>query len=100
MYLIGCCSLQIDAMVHSMLREFYPDEPPRTILSYGFITAPSNGLNCQSWHYDYAPTVSNLFVPLTAITHRNSTQFIRGKLAMPMPESNYFPEVRQYDFPF
>jgi hypothetical protein len=80
----------LDMWVHDLLREFYPK--PRTILSYGFINSPRRGGSSQGWHYDYAPTVSNLFVPMTLVTHRNATQFVRGALRTPMPESQYFPE--------
>lgn len=85
----------IDDYVHSLLREFYPDEKPRHLLSYGFIVSPSHGKESQGWHMDYSPSVSNLFIPMTAVTHRNTTQFLRGELEMEMPPSQYYPEPHQ-----
>lgn len=80
--------------VHDLLREFYA--APRAVLSFGFIMAPRNGRESQQWHFDYAPSVSNLFIPMTVVTHRNATQFVRGALRrVGMPPSNYFPDPHE-----
>jgi hypothetical protein len=46
----------MDAFVHSLLAEFYPDEPPRHILSYGFIVSPANGKESQVRVREWAST--------------------------------------------
>jgi phosphatidylglycerophosphate synthase len=61
--------------VSNLIEEMYTDR--RSIKSYGFIIAPKNGDKDQKWHIDYSSTCSNLFVPMTKLTHRNATQFIR-----------------------
>jgi len=77
------------AFVIDLLKEMYPGQK-RVILSYGFIVSPKNGEENQGWHYDYGYHVSNLFIPMTPVTHKNATQFIEQRIKTPMPESNYF----------
>eukprot|EP00300_Choanocystis_sp_HF-7_P023916 c25305_g1_i1.p1 GENE.c25305_g1_i1~~c25305_g1_i1.p1 ORF type:complete len:471 (-),score=82.34 c25305_g1_i1:57-1469(-) len=82
----------LQPFVDSLLREFY--DTPRVILSFGFIISHANVPNAlpQAWHYDYGPNVSNLFVPLSRITHRNATQYVRGRRPEPLPPSQYYDD--------
>jgi len=86
---------ELSDWVRSLVKENYPLEPDRAILSYGFITAPKHGKKDQTWHFDYGEKVSNLFVPMTEVTPKNGTQFIRGTLKTDMPANNYFPEPNE-----
>ncbi len=44
---------------------------------------------------DYSLNASNIFIPMSTITHRNATQFVRGRPKTPMPVSQYYPEPHQ-----
>ena len=82
------------AWVNRLIGEFYHNEPPRHIVSFGFINSPEQNTTYQPWHLDYGHQVSNLFVPLNELTINNSTEFIRGPLSSKthMPESNNFTD--------
>eukprot|EP00300_Choanocystis_sp_HF-7_P008312 c15845_g1_i1.p1 GENE.c15845_g1_i1~~c15845_g1_i1.p1 ORF type:complete len:479 (+),score=97.13 c15845_g1_i1:118-1437(+) len=82
----------LQPLVDSLIREFF--DTPRVILSFGFIVAHANVPNAmsQGWHYDYGANVSNLFVPMSKLTHRNATQFVRGRRPGPLPPSEYFDD--------
>ena len=83
-------------MVQRLLRECYPGEK-RYVRSLGFITSPAHAQKCQQWHYDYSAGSSNLFIPLTQVTHRNATQFVREQRPEEtLPESQYFEDPYHY----
>lgn len=79
---------EIDDIVEWLIDEFY--KKPVSLILYGFFVAPVNSTTYQTWHYDFDETFSTLFIPLTKLTPKNSTQFIRKKLQQKMPTSSYF----------
>ena len=70
----------MEEWTRNLVVENFPNESDRVILSYGFLYAPKHGKTTQEWHIDYYKDVSNLFIPLSELTLKNATQFIRGPL--------------------
>jgi hypothetical protein len=64
-----------------IIAEVYSDWPEVHLLTYSFIVNPAGSPEGQPFHVDYAPTCSNLFVPLTRVSLLNATQFIRQPLS-------------------
>jgi len=77
-------TLPLQELVNDLLSEMYKDIdfafPEKHVLAYGFITNPAGSKKIQHFHCDYTMTVSNLFIPLTKVSLKNSTQFISTKL--------------------
>jgi hypothetical protein len=65
--------------------EVYSDWPEIHLVTYSFIVNPAGNQDGQPFHCDYAPTSSNLFVPLTQVSLLNATQFIRQPLVRSVP---------------
>lgn len=70
----------LHAWVLRIVAEAYATWPEVHVLAYGFKTNPAKNPHGQPFHVDYTTTSSNLFVPLTRITPRNATEFIRQPL--------------------
>jgi phosphatidylglycerophosphate synthase len=70
--------IQTETFVNSLVKEMFNEK--RIILAYGFIIAPRNGNKDQRWHHDYGLDVSNLFIPMSRITQKNATQYVRHPL--------------------
>eukprot|EP00697_Spironema_sp_BW2_P016766 gnl/Spiro4/8182_TR4313_c0_g1_i1.p1 gnl/Spiro4/8182_TR4313_c0_g1~~gnl/Spiro4/8182_TR4313_c0_g1_i1.p1 ORF type:complete len:311 (-),score=63.12 gnl/Spiro4/8182_TR4313_c0_g1_i1:40-972(-) len=47
----------------------------RSVFTVGFLTAPPNN-GQQLWHLDYEFKTDNIFVPLTALTLKNGTEYL------------------------
>jgi hypothetical protein len=65
--------------------EVYADWASIHLVTYSFIVNPAGNRDGQPFHCDYAPTSSNLFVPLTQVSELNATQFIRQPLLRSVP---------------
>jgi hypothetical protein len=74
--------------VTRIVAEVYADWPEVHLITYSFIVNPAGNKEGQPFHCDYAPTSSNLFVPLTAVSVLNATQFIRQPLVRSVPNQN------------
>lgn len=75
----------LHAWVTRTVAEIYADWPEVHLLSYSFVVNPAGNPEGQRFHWDYAPTSSNLLVPLTPVSVLNATQFIRRPLARAAP---------------
>jgi hypothetical protein len=75
----------LHAWVTRIVAEVYADWPEVHLITYSFIVNPAGSQEGQPFHCDYAPTSSNLFVPLTEVSVRNATQFIRQPLQRTVP---------------
>lgn len=62
----------VEGLVQSV--ELKPGD--KHILRYGFLVNPVGNKSNQPFHTDYGMTDSTIFVPLTAVTERNATQYI------------------------
>jgi hypothetical protein len=71
--------------VTRIVAEVYADWPEVHLIAYSFIVNPAGNQDGQPFHCDYAPTSSNLFVPLTPVSLSNATQFIRQPLQRAVP---------------
>lgn len=82
---------EMERLVNNLMAEFYREK--RYLRTCGFITSPRHGTasKAQAWHYDYTPGTSNIFIPISQLTHKNATQFIRGTRPGPLPASEFFP---------
>jgi len=67
---------QFDAWVKRIVSEVYHAWPEVHLLGYGFIFNAAGSTKNQRWHEDYTSTASTVFVPLTKITCKNTTQFL------------------------
>jgi hypothetical protein len=65
--------------------DVYADWREVHLVTYSFIVNPAGNRDGQPFHCDYAPTSSNLFVPLTPVSVLNATQFIRQPLLRSVP---------------
>lgn len=70
----------LESFVKTMVDTVYADWKERHILSVSFVINPIQSAKDQKFHCDYTYTSSNLFIPLTKVTHLNATQFIRTPL--------------------
>jgi len=70
----------VNELISEMFKDLDFAFKEKHILAYGFITNPAGSKKIQHFHCDYTLTTSNLFIPLTKITLKNSTQFISTKL--------------------
>jgi hypothetical protein len=70
----------LHAWVTRTVAELYADWPEVHLLSYSFVVNPAGNPDGQPFHWDYAPTSSNLLVALTPVSALNATQFIRRPL--------------------
>ena len=75
----------LHAWVTRTVAEVYADWPDVHLITYSFIVNPAGNRDGQPFHCDYAPTSSNLFVPLTPVSVENATQFIRRPLERAVP---------------
>jgi hypothetical protein len=81
------------AWVHRIVKETYAT--PVDVSSVGFLISPArNKGQHQPWHYDYPASSSNIFIPLTALTEKNATQFVRGRRLTLNPSDATFPGTR------
>lgn len=62
--------------IQSLIKECWKGET-RVLLSCGFIISPAQTTEDQNWHHDYGRNVSNLFIPMTLVTEKNGTQYLR-----------------------
>jgi hypothetical protein len=74
--------------VTRIVAEVYADWPEVHLVTYSFVVNPAGNQEGQLFHCDYAATSSNLFVPLTAVSLLNATQFIRQPLLRTVPNEN------------
>eukprot|EP01080_Neovahlkampfia_damariscottae_P012262 gene12262-5846_t len=83
---------QLDKMVNQLVEENSLYKTNYTI-SYGFLINPAGCQKYQQFHFDYTTTSMNIFVPMTKVTFKNATQFLRRKMNSKMDYLNNFGEA-------
>jgi hypothetical protein len=84
---------KLHQLVNKFIAEQYKDFETIHILSYGFLVNPAGSTKFQQFHFDYTESSSNLFVPMTKVTFKNATQFLRMKMNSKMDYFNNFGEI-------
>jgi len=83
-FLFQCdLSPAFDTWVKELVHEVFQDWKEHHIISYGFLFSPAHSTKDQKFHIDYTFTTSNLFIPLTKVTHKNGPQYIQPLHSMP-----------------
>jgi hypothetical protein len=68
------CAAALDHWCRAALERYA--EPGAIMDGYGFVINPAGSEAHQVWHIDYTTDSAAIWIPLTAFTHQNATQFI------------------------
>ena len=83
---------KLDQFVNQLIKDNSPYQTNYTI-SYGFLINPAGSTKYQQFHFDYTTTSTNIFIPMTKVTFKNATQFLRKKMKSKMDYWNNFGEI-------